>query len=146
MVGMPAWPARSSRHMVLPRDYLLLSVVALIFCGSTISAAAAGDVTAGRKIAHQHCARCHVIDEKNKFGGIGSTPSFKLLVTAFKDWRTRFKTFYARRPHPALITIEGRGRLREDLPPNAHPIELSSKAVDDILALAEDIRRSATKP
>ena len=105
----------------------------------------AADLENGRKLAREHCARCHVIGEGNKFGGIGSTPSFRLLVTAFKDWRTRFKTFYARRPHPAFLSIEGKGRLREDLPPNAHPVELPARSIDDLVALAEHLE-ATVKP
>jgi hypothetical protein len=105
----------------------------------------AADLENGRKLAREHCARCHVVGEGNKFGGIGSTPSFRLLVTAFKDWRTRFKTFYARRPHPAFLSIEGKGRLRKDLPPNAHPVELPARSIDDLVALAEHLE-STVKP
>ncbi len=110
--------------------------------GLSAEAVPAGNLEDGRKLARQHCSRCHVVDE-NKFGGIGSTPSFRLLVTAFKDWRTRFKTFYARRPHPAFVSIEGKGRLREDLPPNAHPVTLPAKAIDDLMALAEHLSATA---
>lgn len=137
---------KTSVERLLTAVVLAFSGLALLVQAVPTPVLAAGDVVAGRSIAHQHCARCHVVDEKNKFGGIGSTPSFKLLVTAFNDWRTRFKTFYARRPHPAVIAIKGRGRLREDLPSAAHPITIPVRAIDDILALAEDIKRSTEKP
>lgn len=111
-----------------------------------VALAGAGNIEEGRRIANVHCARCHVVGEVNAAGGIGSTPSFRLLVSAFKDWRTRFETFYARRPHPAFLSIEGRGRLREDLPPNAHPVILPARAIDDLVALAGEIRTQAAKP
>jgi len=103
----------------------------------------AGSVEEGRKVANEHCSRCHVVGEANALGGIGSTPSFRMLATAFKDWPSRFESFYARRPHPAFLSIEGRGRLREDLPPNAHPVTLPARAIDDLVALAEEIRARA---
>ena len=33
-------------------------------------------VLIGKQIAESHCSRCHIVDNKNSFGGIGSTPSF----------------------------------------------------------------------
>lgn len=116
----------------------------LVLAGlNTRGLAAEGNAEAGRKIAGEHCARCHVVSDDNRHGGIGSTPSFRLLVSALPDWRTRFQTFYARRPHPAFLLIEGRGRLREDLPPNAHPVVLPASAIDDLVALAEHLRERA---
>ena len=103
--------------------------------------AAAGDIKRGQEIARIHCARCHVVGAFNRMGGISSTPSFYLLVRAFKDWRQRFETFYARRPHPAFISITGIGRKREDLPANAHPIELPEQAVQDVIAYAQTLRK-----
>ena len=120
------------------------AVFALVLTqGSCGPSAFAADAENGRKIAHQHCARCHVVSDANRLGGIGSTPSFRLLATAFKDWRTRFETFYARPPHPAFISVEGVGRLRQDLPPNAHPITLPKMAIDDLVVFAEGIRNQA---
>lgn len=101
---------------------------------------AAGDAAQGRKIAEQHCSRCHVIGDYNKYGGIGSTPSFQLLANQFADYRTRFEIFYAEHPHPAFVTIEGYGRPMEHLPPNAAPVTLPLAAVADILAFVETLR------
>lgn len=66
--------------------------------------AQSGDALAGRKLAREHCARCHVIGDFNPNGGIGSTPSFQLLAKR-DDWRDRFETFYARRPHPVFVRV-----------------------------------------
>lgn len=107
----------------------------------TGSANAPGDVVRGRKIARQHCARCHVVGQFNRMGGISSTPSFYLLVREFKDWRVRFETFYARRPHPAFLSIAGTQRLRKNLPANAHPIVLQRKAIADVIAYVETLRK-----
>ncbi len=98
------------------------------------------DVARGRELAQQHCARCHVIGDYNKFGGIGSTPSFQLLVKAFPDYQARFETFFERRPHPAFVTIKGFARLQPHLPPNAKPVELPLAAVSQILAFAETLK------
>lgn len=120
-----------------------LATAAAAVVAYSSSPASAGDAENGRRLAEQHCARCHVVGEVNRLGGIGSTPSFHLLVTALKDWRQRFSTFFARRPHPAFLAIEGIGRPREDLPTNAHPIVLPRSAVEDILAHAEALAAAA---
>lgn len=133
-----------------PRARIARCTVVAIACLVLTSPAGAGNdvgsADAGRKIANAYCARCHVVSKANASGGIGSTPSFRMLVTALTDWRTRFRTFYARRPHPAFLSIEGQGRLREDLPPNAHPVSLPVRAIDDLLALAEEIRAGVVSP
>jgi mono/diheme cytochrome c family protein len=100
-------------------------------------AAAAGDRKKGRDIARQHCARCHVIGDHNRMGGIGSTPSFPLL-RRMVDWRERFGTFYNRRPHPVHVRVEGVRRWT-NLPPNAEPFTITQDNVDDILAFVEAI-------
>ncbi len=103
--------------------------------------AVAGEQERGKKIAKVHCARCHVAGDFNPMGGISSTPSFYLLVREFDDWRQRFETFYLRRPHGAFITLKGAGRLRNDLPANAHPIELSARDVRDVTVYAASLRK-----
>ncbi|MGI9426753.1 MAG: c-type cytochrome [Hyphomicrobiaceae bacterium] len=101
---------------------------------------AAGNAEQGREISQTHCSRCHVIGDFNKYGGIGSTPSFQSLANNFPDYVERFETFYARRPHPAFLKIEGFERLMKDLPPNADPITLPVNAVADILAFVGTLR------
>ncbi len=98
---------------------------------------AAGDTEKGRAIAIEHCSRCHVVGGHNPMGGIGSTPSFQLL-RSMMDWRDRFGTFYARRPHPVHVRIEGLPTLT-DLPPNAAPFTITIADVDHILAFAETL-------
>lgn len=100
-------------------------------------ASAAGDRVKGRKIALEHCARCHVIGDLNRMGGIGSTPSFPLL-RKMPDWRERFGTFYSRRPHPVHVRVEG-VRQWTNLPPNATPFTITQENVDDILAFVETL-------
>ncbi len=99
-----------------------------------------GDPEKGRKISETHCSRCHVVGDYNPTGGISSTPSFQLLVKRRPDWRERFATFYARRPHPAFLSITGIGRPMAHLPPNAAPVELPLSALRHIVAFAETLR------
>ena len=101
------------------------------------TAVAAGDWDKGRDIARQHCARCHVIGDKDRMGGIGSTPSFPLL-RKMGDWRERFETFYNRRPHPVHVRVEGI-RQWTNLPPNAKPFTITQDNVDDIVKFVETL-------
>lgn len=104
------------------------------------TAHAEGDIETGRKIAETHCARCHVIGNYNKFGGIGSTPSFQLLVKRRPDYIARFETFFERPPHPAFVSIKGIGRRMEYLPANAAPVELPLSAVLDLIAFVKTLK------
>ena len=106
---------------------------------SSGTAGAGGDRTRGEEIVRQHCARCHVIDIRNRMGGIGSTPSFTLLRKR-ADWRERFETFHSRRPHPVHVRVEG-VRQWTDLPPNATPFTITQENVSDILAFVEALNR-----
>lgn len=119
----------------------------------TVSALENGSADAGETIAAKHCTRCHVVGDINPGGGISSTPSFQLLVRRRPDYRERFETFFARRPHPAFLSLEGVGRIRPDLPPNAKPVKLTEQDVADMLAYVETLRakteaekRKAKKP
>lgn len=111
--------------------------------GSLPAAAQSGDIAKGRSIAEQHCSRCHVVGDYNPTGGISSTPSFQMLVKRRPDYKDRFQTFFARRPHPAFVTIKGLGRLMEYLPANAAPVELSQQDVADVAAFVETLKPDA---
>lgn len=102
--------------------------------------AMAADIARGKDISEQQCARCHVVGDFNPNGGISSTPSFQLLVKRRPDYRERFETFYARRPHPAFVIIEGVERLMPELPVNASPVTLPIEAVADIVAFVETLK------
>lgn len=95
----------------------------------------------GREIALLHCARCHVIDAKTRLGGIGSTPSFPLLMS-LADGEHRFVTFFDRRPHPVFIRMEGVEPLTP-LPANAAEAELAADDLDALLAYALSLRSPA---
>ncbi|MDA7946026.1 MAG: cytochrome c [Hyphomicrobiaceae bacterium] len=104
-----------------------------------------GNAANGRDIAAQHCTRCHVVGDINPTGGISSTPSFQLLVKRRPDYKDRFQTFFARRPHPAFLSIKGVGRIRPDLPPNAEPVEMTEEDVEDVLAFVETLKPKPKK-
>ncbi len=103
-------------------------------------AAAQDKAARGLDIAKAQCARCHIVDESNRFTGISSTPSFKTLVTALSDWRARFETFYARNPHPSVIRVEGVAPPKDwmEITP---VVRLTRKDIDAIVALADKIAR-----
>ena len=118
---------------------LLQSIIVSIFLAAG-TAQAEGNSQQGKEISEKHCSRCHVVGDFNKYGGIGSTPSFQSLANNFPDYTERFETFYARRPHPSFLTIEGFERPTKDLPPNADPITLPLQAIGDILAFVQTLR------
>ena len=89
----------------------------------------------GRKLAEANCSRCHIVGDDNKFGGISSTPSFRLIVQALDDWRERFQTFHTRLPHPSVIRIEGSATPFAE--PTTEPIYLKIEDVDALVAFAE---------
>ena len=98
----------------------------------------ASDVKNGQKLAETHCARCHVVGDFNKFGGIGSTPSFGLLM-GMADGIERFRTFYDRRPHPAFVSVPGVPRWT-DLPPYAMPFEVTPENIDDLINFVRKLK------
>jgi len=118
-----------------------LSGLVLALATPLAPAWATGDAERGRALSQQHCTRCHVVGDFNPHGGIGSTPSFQMMVKNLADYRERFETFFARRPHPAFIVIEGSERLTPDIPSNIVPIALPQAAIADIQAFAETLRK-----
>ncbi|UUX52019.1 cytochrome c [Nisaea acidiphila] len=107
-------------------------------CAGEAHADEAALVAAGREISLQHCGRCHVIDPAHGIGGIGSTPSFKLLMS-LADGEQRFVTFFDRRPHGGFIRMEGVERLTP-LPPSAAEIHLTADDLDAIVAFALSLK------
>ena len=99
-----------------------------------VAAMPEGDADLGEKIAIRRCGRCHVISDKNRFGGIDSTPSFGALRT-LPHWRQRFETFWTLNPHPSFTQIEG---LTEPFdparPPAIAPLVLTQDDLEAILA------------
>lgn len=105
----------------------------------------------GERLALIHCGRCHVIGEVNKYGGIGSTPSFPVM-RAYEDWEGRFDAFYTEPPHIAVTQIEGVTEpFPEHLPSPIHPVMLTEAEVEAIMDFVEamepkDIWAGAPRP
>jgi len=118
---------------VFTRSFAAIAAAAalMILAGAMSGAAAQSLADKGEELARTHCSRCHVVADGSAFSGIGSTPSFRLLVNALADWRERFETFHTRRPHPAIVRFEGIAPLSED-PPTTRTVDLT---LDDIPAL-----------
>ena len=92
-----------------------------------------GSIQRGEAFSYANCGRCHVVGDRNRMKGIGSTPSFPLL-RALPDWEDRFLTFYARIPHPALTQLEGVSPpFNPAFPPASQPLWLTVKQLQDIL-------------
>lgn len=97
---------------------------------------AEGDADEGEKLAHFHCGRCHVISDKNRFGGIGSTPSFPAL-RAIPDWRAKFEVFWTLNPHPSFTqVIDITPPFDPDRPPHIAPVILTQEDLEAIMAFA----------
>ncbi len=98
-----------------------------------------GDAARGEALAYANCGRCHVIGTRNRMKSIGSTPSFAAL-RALTDWTERFRTFYLRNPHPAIIQIKDVTEPFDITSPSPiHPVELTDRQVEDILSYAASI-------
>ncbi len=101
-----------------------------------------GDADLGSKLALQHCGRCHVIDSRNPFGGIGSTPSFGALKTLPK-WPDSFAAFWTINPHPAFTQIEG---ITEPFDPaRPSPIAPIVMTIEEVEAVASFLAKLPAK-
>ncbi|WP_028467477.1 c-type cytochrome [Nisaea denitrificans] len=121
--------------MLRSSAFILIAALAASVSARADEAALEGK---GREIALLHCARCHVIDAKTRLGGIGSTPSFPLLMS-LADGEHRFITFFDRRPHPVFVRMEGVEPLTP-LPANAAEAELSVDDLDALIAYALSLK------
>lgn len=98
-----------------------------------------GDVDEGEKLAYLHCGRCHVISDKNRFGGIGSTPSFPAL-RAIPDWQQKFTSFWVENPHLSFTRIiDISPPFDPDRPPHIVPVVLTQEEMEAIIAFAAKI-------
>ncbi len=96
-----------------------------------------GDVREGEELAHYHCGRCHVVSQRNRMGGIGSTPSFGAMKN-FVDWREKFIAFYTLNPHPSFTQIETLTNPFDPArPPPIAPVEMSYADYEAILAYVD---------
>ncbi|MGB0658993.1 MAG: c-type cytochrome [Mangrovicoccus sp.] len=93
-----------------------------------------GDIAAGLRLSQTKCARCHVVEDTNRWSGIGSTPSFAVL-RALPDWQARFSGFFVLNPHPSFTIIhEVTEAFAEHLPPSIVPIEMTLDELEAMLA------------
>jgi len=115
------------------------TIGALLCAVQAAPAFADGDRKKGQALAEKHCARCHVIGEYNKFGGLGSTPSFQLLA-GLEDGMTRFQSFYERRPHPAFVTVPGVPKWSK-AKPYAIPFTVTPETIDDLMTFVKTLER-----
>ena len=93
-----------------------------------------GDANTGEEISLSHCGRCHVINERNRMNGLGSTPSFSVL-RSLSDWPYRFEVFYVLNPHPSFTQIEGvTAPFDKTRPSPIAPVEMTLDDLDAILA------------
>ena len=111
--------------------------IILIFC-MPFSAFADSQIERGFELARQYCSRCHVIGDYNRMGGIGNSPSFAWMVKSV-DWRERFQTFYARRPHPVFVRVPGYARW-SNVEPYYPPFEILLSEIDLITEYAGSLQ------
>ncbi|MGI9415372.1 MAG: c-type cytochrome, partial [Hyphomicrobiales bacterium] len=71
-------PAELTPHRRWLKAVLAVAFVSLISSGSP---GRADDIEQGRKLAQQHCTRCHIVADMNTVS-IGSTPSFRTMVNS----------------------------------------------------------------
>ncbi len=79
----------------------LLLVLSLTVVAAT-NVRAEGDSVKGEDTAIEWCARCHVIGDFNRLGGINSTPSFYIMAKKPDTYSAKLLTFQERRPHAAI--------------------------------------------
>ncbi len=99
-----------------------------------------GDTATGSRLALVHCGRCHVVDERNRMGGIGSTPSFAAL-RGRSNWSDLFRAFWAHNPHPSFTQVAG---VTEPFDPNkalhVAPVEITMEEVEAITAFVATLK------
>ena len=122
----------------MARTRLILALAALL-ATAPFGAQADGDPANGRRIAEQHCQRCHVVSPENRLAGINSTPSFMILAS-LRDWEERFLSFFERPPHPVLVRVPGVPRKSPD-PTAIAEFEVTAAGVSDLAAYAATLRK-----
>lgn len=99
-----------------------------------------GDTAVGARLAIVHCGRCHVVDERNRMGGIGSTPSFPAL-RGRENWSDLFRAFWAENPHPSFTQVED---VTEPFDPNKEthiaPVEITLEEIEAITAFVATLK------
>ena len=105
----------------------------LVSVGALAGEGRAQEYAPGEKLTLLHCGRCHVVNEKNRMGGIGSTPSFPVM-RGRENWEERMRAFYGEPPHAAITQIEGvTDPFPINRPPPIHPMRLTLEEIDKII-------------
>ena len=98
-----------------------------------------GDAALGARLALVHCGRCHVVDQRNRMGGIGSTPSFGAL-RARAAWIELFTIYYTQNPHPSFTEVIGVTEPFGDRNvSHIAPVRITLDEVDAIVAFVETL-------
>jgi len=98
-----------------------------------------GDAAVGARLALVHCGRCHVVDQRNRMGGIGSTPSFAAM-RGRANWFELFGNYWSANPHPSFTEVVGvtepfgAGRVS-----HIAPVQITPGEIDAILAFVAGI-------
>ena len=99
-----------------------------------------GNKVDGSRLALVHCGRCHVVDQRNRMGGIGSTPSFA-AIRGRHNWSDLFRAFFVHNPHPSFTQVEG---VTEPFDPNKPihiaPVEVTMEEIEAITAFVATIK------
>lgn len=131
-----------TRTRALQSGAVFLSFFITFSLTLTVSAVRASDETLtaeGLELARVHCGRCHIVSEKDRFMGISSTPSFKIMIEVLKDWEDRFATFMARNPHPAHVRLNTDDPRPENQPVAIKEILLSLDDIEAIMAYVDSM-------
>jgi mono/diheme cytochrome c family protein len=98
-----------------------------------------GDVAMGSRLSLVHCGRCHVIDKRNRMGGIGSTPSFAAL-RGRKGWTDLFRKYWTENPHPSFTQVAGVTEPFDPMRPAfVAPVMITLEEIDAIVAFVATI-------
>jgi mono/diheme cytochrome c family protein len=93
-----------------------------------------GDTFLGADLALRHCGRCHVVDSRNRMGGIGSAPSFAAM-RGRDGWIELFRLYWTQNPHPSFTQVLG---LTEPFDPSRPafiaPVTITPEDIEAILA------------
>jgi len=123
---------------------LALLTALMLLCPSV--AAAQEGYAPGEKLTLMNCGRCHKVSEKDRMGGIGSTPSFAAL-RRIENWEERMKAFWTLRPHPSFTQIKN---ITEPFPENRpsviHPISLTLDELEIIINYSRTIEPADLGP
>jgi mono/diheme cytochrome c family protein len=127
----------AQRHPVPRRNRVPLTFL-MLCCISGSQASDTGAAAVRFDVAKGKCARCHVIGEYNRMGGIGNAPSFPSMAQ-HEDVRERFSTFYARRPHPVFVRAPGYAQWSDAV--SYYPeFKVSLAEINALVAYAESLR------